>query len=180
MSKKPYTLTNRPVCSTRGCKKGCNYKINKKTGSIYWRKTCSTCVNKQVAAKHGLKNIAEVVAKKAGFASVTAYLDHQARAKGFSGLTEYRNSTHSYRKHRKNYCENRDGRLGFKCTYRVNLPLIDGKKFLGHLSVDHINGNPKNNRKNNLQTLCNCCHAYKTILNGDGVTPGRKTLKARL
>ena len=110
MSKKPYTLTNRPVCSTRGCKKGCNYKINKKTGSIYWRKTCSTCVNKQVAAKHGLKNIAEVVAKKAGFASVTAYLDHQARAKGFSGLTEYRNSTHSYRKHRKNYCENRDGK----------------------------------------------------------------------
>lgn len=162
MSKTQYTLENRPLCSTPGCKNTCYYiRFNRKTGNITWRKVCPRCHNRRTAEKHGLKTIMEVVAKKAGFASVTEYL----------------NSKHPYRSKRKTYCENRDGRLGFKCNYRVKLPLINGKRFLGHLSVDHINGNPYDHSDGNLQTLCTCCHAFKTALYGDALTPGRKFLK---
>ena len=45
------------------------------------------------------------------------------------------------------------------------------------LDVDHINGNPEDNRPENYQTLCKCCHAYKGNKNGDYRTPGRKKLK---
>jgi 5-methylcytosine-specific restriction endonuclease McrA len=42
--------------------------------------------------------------------------------------------------------------------------------------VDHINGNPSDDRPENLQTLCAMCHTIKTIENGDAKTPGRKIL----
>ena len=173
-------MTDRPICSTHGCDNTCQIiRTNKKTGKINWRKVCSHCHSRRTAAKHGLRNITEVVAKNAGFDSVPKYLDHRAQTKGFNGITEQRNSTHPSRKFRKDYCENRDGRLGFKCTYPMDLPSINGKKFLGHLDVDHIDGNPEHNTAENFQTLCSCCHDYKTIMNGDGATPGRKTLKAK-
>ena len=35
------------------------------------------------------------------------------------------------------------------------------------LSIDHIDGNHKNNGIGNLQVLCLNCHALKTLLNGD-------------
>jgi hypothetical protein len=35
------------------------------------------------------------------------------------------------------------------------------------MDIDHIDGNPKNNSPENLQTLCSNCHRYKTFLNED-------------
>lgn len=35
------------------------------------------------------------------------------------------------------------------------------------LTVDHIDGNKKNNEMENLQTLCHNCHALKTHTNND-------------
>lgn len=64
-----------------------------------------------------------------------------------------------YMGHRKTYCENKDKRLGFKCTTNII--------WQGMLDVDHIDGNHNNNHPDNLQTLCKCCHAYKTIINED-------------
>jgi hypothetical protein len=58
--------------------------------------------------------------------------------------------------------------LGYKCTTTI---VWDGM-----LDVDHKNGDPTDNRPENLQTLCKCCHAYKTWKFGDAKTPGRKTL----
>ena len=75
---------------------------------------------------------------------------------------------HPYYGHRKDYCENVDGRLGFKCTTSI--------MWKGMLDVDHMDGNPSNNDISNLQTLCKCCHAYKTNVYGDNMTPGRKAL----
>lgn len=60
---------------------------------------------------------------------------------------------------RKTYCENRDGRLGFKCNYKV--------RYEGQLGVDHIDGDNSNNNEKNLQTLCHNCHSYKTYINED-------------
>jgi len=63
---------------------------------------------------------------------------------------------------KKRFCENKDGRLGFNCYSRgVKMP-----SFM--LDLDHISGNHHNNRINNLQTLCKCCHSAKTKLFGDG------------
>ena len=84
-----------------------------------------------------------------------------ATSKGMTA-TEWTNSWHPYRQHRKDYCENIDSRLGYKCTTTI---VWDGM-----LDTDHIDGDPTNNRPENLQTLCKCCHAYKTN------KEGRKTL----
>jgi len=64
------------------------------------------------------------------------------------------NMNGGYRLYKKDYCENIDGRLGFKCTTTV----IDACM----LDVDHIDHVHENNSEENLQTLCSCCHNYKT------------------
>ena len=82
--------------------------------------------------------------------------------------THHLRTWHPSLRHCKTYCENISGFLGFKCTTNV---MWDGM-----LDVDHKNGNPSDNRKINLQTLCKCCHAYKTHKNKDAQTPGRTVL----
>lgn len=83
--------------------------------------------------------------------------------------TEHLNLSTVYLGFRKDHCENIDGRLGFICTTNIF--------WAGMLDVDHINGNPHDNREENLQTLCKCCHSYKGWANKDYATPGRKALK---
>lgn len=64
--------------------------------------------------------------------------------------------------HKKDYCENRDGRLGFTC------PVTNGFQ-LPHYTLhsDHIDGNRENNHPNNIQTLCAVCHAIKGMQQKD-------------
>lgn len=178
-------INPRPTCQEPGCSNpAAMIQKNKNTGWITWRKKCSPCHNKHTAAKHGLKRIAEITAKKHGFTSVYAYqdfkareqgfesfsdlLDHRARKKGFKNHVHYTNSKHPYLRYRKDYCENIDGRLGFTCTTTI--------EWDGMLDVDHIDGDPSNNTPENCQTLCKCCHAYKTWKEKDYLTPGRKAL----
>jgi hypothetical protein len=85
--------------------------------------------------------------------------------------THQRHTWHPYLQHRKDHCENKDGRLGFQCTTTIFWP--------GMLDVDHKNGNPSDNRPKNLQTLCKCCHSYKTHKYGDAQTPGRGSMKRK-
>ena len=78
-----------------------------------------------------------------------------------------------YKIYRKDYCENIDGRLGFKCTTTI----IDPE---WQLDADHINGDPTSHETLGaaaIQTLCKCCHAIKTKNEKDYMSPGRKTLK---
>lgn len=60
---------------------------------------------------------------------------------------------------KKDYCENRDGRLGFIC----NCIIID----YCMLHRDHIDENHLNNDPLNVQTLCANCHGYKTKFYGN-------------
>lgn len=178
-------LNLRPLCQVPGCnEQGALNKTNKKTGWKTWRKQCGRHHNKQISDRHGLKNMQEVVAKNAGFDNVMAYKNHQAKkrgftshyalldyiavAKGFKNHVDYTNSKHPYLKWRKEYCENIDGRLGYICTSTI--------VWLGQLDVDHKDGDPSNNAEKNCQTLCKCCHAYKTNQEKDWLTPGRKAL----
>ena len=61
--------------------------------------------------------------------------------------------------HKKTYCENNDGHLGFLCTSTIH--------FSGNLELDHKDGNHFNNIQSNVMTLCKICHSYKSHLNGD-------------
>ena len=92
----------------------------------------------------------------------------QVRELGIENYTDYTNSKHPYRKYRLTYCENVDSRLDYRCTTTIKLS--------AQLEVDHIDGDPSNNDPENLQTLCSCCHKYKTIMYEDHKSPGRKAL----
>ena len=68
-----------------------------------------------------------------------------------------------YKQYRKDYCENRDGRLGFTCTSTIINPEWQ-------LDADHINGDHDSHKYLGaaaIQTLCKCCHAYKTLIEQD-------------
>jgi ribosomal protein L33 len=58
---------------------------------------------------------------------------------------------YGYRLNKKKYCEN----CGFIAIHPVQL------------DVDHINGNHKDNREENLKTLCANCHRLKTVVHGN-------------
>ena len=164
-------MDKRPRCTHRGCNEPSQHTGNYlKNGYPMFRKLCSIHHGKKTAKRHGMNSLAEVVAAKQGM-TVSEYqyavLKRRADKEGMT-VTDYVNSKHPYRKHRKEYCENKDGRLGFKCRYKI--------LHTGQLQVDHINGNPEDNKIKNLQTLCANCHIYKTHLNEDYRTPGRKAL----
>ena len=145
---------DRPRCSKRGCKKPQAIIRTHKDGSPSYRKVCVKHHQENIAKKNDVPTAKHLTAQRKGLT-----------------VTEYSNQNHRYKKYRKDYCENRDGRLGYKCTTTI--------VFSGQLEVDHINGNPYDDREVNLQTLCSCCHAYKTHINKDHATPGRKTQKVK-
>ncbi len=64
----------------------------------------------------------------------------------------------NYRRYRKDYCE--------ECGIRGGGYDRDEDGFLlrrnnNHLTAHHIDHNPNNNKKSNIQTLCNHCHKNK-------------------
>ena len=86
-------------------------------------------------------------ADNAGYGNYHKYCSHHHKRKYKMGG--------AYKQYRKNYCENEDGRLGYVCTSKIVEPKWQ-------LDVDHIDGINSNNAPENLQTLCACCHRYKT------------------
>ena len=66
--------------------------------------------------------------------------------------------------HKKNYCENKDSILGFKCP-------IDPERYCEFPSdiydMDHKDGDHHNNIPENIITICKVCHARKGKESGD-------------
>lgn len=166
--KKDYIMTekttNRPKCQVPNC---CSPAQNvTSSANPKYRKS------KWVREKHGAPD---------GYVCAQHHVRYLADKNGYGdNVTAFINLSHPYLKHRKDYCENIDGRLGFKCTYTApsSKQLVESglhKDFMGWLQVDHKDGNHYNNKIGNLQTLCACCHNIKTFMNKDNLTPGRKT-----
>ena len=115
------------------------------------------------------------LAKLNGFENYRTYNAHKnhqiALDAGFEDHIDHINSKDAYRKYRLTYCENIDGRFGFVCTTNV--------VWKGMLDVDHKDEDYLNNEPSNLQTLCKCCHAWKSndFVKKFGQTAGRKTKK---
>ena len=65
--------------------------------------------------------------------------------------------------HKKEYCENYDGHLGFSCP--VDSACWSG--FLNSLDLDHLDGDHHNNTPENVKTYCKLCHGKKSMENGD-------------
>ena len=94
----------RPKCTHPGCTGSVHISTVRKDGSPCYRKSglCATHHSKAIALRHGVKSAGHLTAQRQGFT-----------------VTEYRNTSHPYRKYRKDYCENVDGRLGYKCTTTI-------------------------------------------------------------
>lgn len=97
----------------------------------------------------------EQPADNAGYGRYHKYCSHHHKSK-------YKMNGFSHKQYRKTYCENEDGRLGYICTAKIVEPKWQ-------LDVDHIDGDNKNNAPENLQTLCACCHRYKTKMNQENL-----------
>ena len=66
-------------------------------------------------------------------------------------------------RHKKAYCENHDGHLGFTCP----IPRDGWIGWEASLQLDHIDGNHWNNQPENVETLCQLCHMRKSVSSGD-------------
>lgn len=60
--------------------------------------------------------------------------------------------------HKKKYCENKDGILGFMCPMNKER-YIEFPSDIYHM--DHLDGNHHNNSLDNLKTFCAICHTRK-------------------
>ena len=66
-------------------------------------------------------------------------------------------------RHKKAYCENHDGHLGFECP----VPHDSWIGFETSLDLDHVDGDHYNNVPSNVKTYCKLCHGRKSLENGD-------------
>lgn len=66
--------------------------------------------------------------------------------------------------HKKKYCENKDGILGFLCPMD-NDRYDEFESYAYHM--DHLDGNHHNNTLSNLKTFCAVCHSRKGRESGD-------------
>lgn len=169
-------LEERPRCKIDGCNKPReNIGKYRKDGTMMFRDYCSFHHTKRGKVwKELLKKIDINDAPKCGVEicnqkTVLYGTNIDGNPLYYTYCPSHSKLSAPYLAYRKDYCENIDGRLGFTCTSNI--------AWIGMLDVDHKDGNPHNNNLDNLQTLCKCCHAYKSWNNEDWKTPGRKTGK---
>jgi hypothetical protein len=178
-------MENIPNCEVPECHNKAQFTRRNSDGVRKYRK--SKWVVSKYGTEHGYictHHHLDYLAKKNGLESVGQLIKKIAKGtatrNGFSNVVEYNNSIHPYRKYRKDFCENIDGRLGYICTYtpppQELIEEVIESGFYSSVEVDHIDGVPSNNDPKNLQSLCGNCHDFKTRMNGDTISPGRGSL----
>jgi len=169
------SMNDRPRCITPGCNNAGQLVNRNVFGQPIFRSYCSSCHTKRRIRFQ--EKLAATDRRSAPCCSAPGCrkktsisgTNRKGELKFTTYCPEHVGLASAHLAFRKTYCENLDSRFGFTCTTTIML--------MAQLEVDHIDGNPYNNDPNNLQTLCSCCHKYKTITNRDYATPGRKKLK---
>lgn len=67
--------------------------------------------------------------------------------------------------HKKEFCENIDGRLGWTCP--VPSESWKALDMLNALDLEHLDGDHFNNVPENVDTICKLCHGKKSVENND-------------
>jgi cytochrome c1 len=138
-------IKRHPTCTTDGCDNSRTVMDwHWTSGQPVYRPVCSQCHDAKTAAGY---------AAKTGATWVKTVADVCAHKEGFNSSQEWVNSKHPYKRHRLDYCENRDGRLGTKCTTTI--------VWTGQLDTHHVirQVDGGSDDPTNLWTLCKCCHA---------------------
>jgi hypothetical protein len=123
-----------PKCVNPGCDREC---VARNWGNWSFKSECSRCMTarkeKRYVVRDGLK-----------------YITHRGKEIGIVI-------------HKKDYCENHDGHLGFVCP----VPRDGWARFQSGLDLDHKNGDHYSNNPEDVETLCKLCHGLKSIVKGD-------------
>jgi len=83
--------------------------------------------------------------------------------------------------HKKTFCENIDGRLGFECPCNFKAYGWTPDDISCSLDMDHVSGSSVfDNRPENVVTLCKLCHAKKGRSQGDFNSSKRKRVTSEL
>jgi hypothetical protein len=85
---------------------------------------------------------------------------YKARVSGFVG-----SAMAGITIHKKEFCENVDGRLGWKCP--VPSEAWKNLDMLNALDLEHLDGDHFNNVCENVDTICKLCHGKKSVMNND-------------
>ena len=85
---------------------------------------------------------------------------YKARATGISGK-----AMEGITIHKKTYCENADGHLGWICP--VDASAFVALDMLNALDLEHTDGDHNNNDPENVKTICKLCHGKKSMKYGD-------------
>tara|TARA_B110000211_G_scaffold15214_1_gene15879 strand:- start:1748 stop:2191 length:444 start_codon:yes stop_codon:yes gene_type:complete len=109
-----------------------------------------------------------------GPGSDTLCRDHQKNLAEYGGLATIKKE---YSQHRDTHCSH----CGYTPLTDPRVQEIEDLKVRNRLvrtllTVDHMDGNHSNNSPENLQTLCPNCHAIKTVINGDTMTPSNQNV----
>jgi len=129
------------------------YKAYKELGEII-----PVCINhgciREVAIRHWIGNSSDPALHPSLKTECSTCSNARIKEKVLNGITF----------HKKNYCENKDSVLGFKCPMDPSCYA----EFPGVCyDMDHIDGNHNNNTPENLMTICKICHARKGKESGD-------------
>lgn len=83
--------------------------------------------------------------------------------------------------HKKTFCENIDGRLGFECPFNLKAYGWSCDDISCFLDMDHVSGSSVfDNRPENVVTLCKLCHTKKGRSQGDFNSSKRKCVISEL
>jgi hypothetical protein len=105
---------------------------------------CQSCGTVRIISKPRINN-------KRGWVCQKAKQKRNRKSAKKTGKTKYYKK--SYQKHPKYIC--------VMCGFMPEDPC--------QMDIDHIDGNHKNNNKDNLQALCSNCHRLKSKINKDGI-----------
>lgn len=99
---------------------------------------------------------------------------HQKNLSDYGGLA---NAAKPYSQNKGTHCQE----CGYTPFTDTRVQEVEDDKLRNRLcrtllTVDHIDGNHENNDPENHQTLCTVCHAIKTVINGDTLTPSNQNV----